>query len=378
MARIGLDLRFWRSSTGGVGRYSRNLLAELLKLDPVNEYTAIITPADEPEFSLQADNLTKRIVPIAHYSLSEQTKFAGVLNGSNFDLVHFAQFNHPLLYRRPFVITIHDITMHYYPSGSQKNSWSRRLAYKKIMADCRRAKRILVPSESTKSDLVGVLGIQPAKVVITPEGVESTYQPASPDKVVELKKRLGLPERYLLFVSRWERYKGLSVLLDAHKQLGREFPELGLVIAGKPDRQNPEVANAVAEAQRAGLKVVTPGFVAEEDLPTLYSAASVYVLPSLYEGFGLMVLEAFASGVPVVTSNVSSLPEVAGDAALLVDPRNPDEIAGAIKSILTDKVLAESLRQKGLERVKQFSWRKMAEQTLEVYRQVLKSGSVRP
>lgn len=369
--KICLDLRFWRSGTGGLGRYSRNLLKELLKIDKDNEYTAIITPEDEPEFDLHAPNLTKLVVPIAHYSLSEQTKLPKILKQQNFDLVHFANFNHPILYRRAFVVTIHDLIMHLYPTGKQKKSLIRKIAYQWTMRDCRRAKRVIVPSESTRRDLVGMLNYRQDKIVITPEGSEKMFRVHTEREKIAVKERLGLPKQYLLFVSRWEAYKGLPALLTAHEQLAEHFPDLGLVICGRPDTQNLQIAELVKQKQADNPNIVTPGFVSDEDLAAIYSAAAVYVHPSMYEGFGIMVLEAFASGVPVVTSNTSSLPEVVGDAGLLVDPKSPEELVSAIKKILSDKNLAEELVAKGLERVKQYSWRQMAERTLAIYQEAL-------
>lgn len=369
--RIGLDLRFWRSGTGGLGRYSRNLLKELLAIDKENSYTAIITPDDEPEFDLHAPNLTKLVIPIAHYSMSEQTKLAKILKRQNFDLVHSTNFNHPILYRRPFVVTIHDLIMHLYPTGRQKSSLIRKTAYRLTMNDCKRAKRIIVPSLATRNDLSKMLHFPASKIIVTPEGSEKVFRIHTEREKIAVKERLGLPKKYLLFVSRWESYKGLPALLAAHEQLTKTHPELGLVICGKPDKQNPQVTELVRQKQSANPNIVTPGFVSDEDLAAIYSAAAVYVHPSMYEGFGIMILEAMASGVPVVTSNTSSLPEVVGDAGLLVDPKNPDELVNAIERILGDKKLAEELVAKGLERVKQYSWAKMAKQTLAIYREAV-------
>jgi glycosyltransferase involved in cell wall biosynthesis len=372
MAKIGLDLRFWRSRTGGLGRYSRNLLRELLQLDKENSYTAIITPDDEAEFELEASNLTKLVVPIPHFSLAEQRHLPKILNEQNFDLVHFANFNHPITYKRPFVITVHDLIMHLYPSGAQQRSVLRRLAYKWVMNDCRRARAVIVPSRSTENDLVKVLGFPESKIVVTEEAAEPSFHPATESEKVGVRQKFNLPERYLIFVSRWERYKGLPALLEAYQSLRADFPDLGLVICGMPDKQNQEVAATVRAAQQNNPKIITPGFVTNDELVALYGAASTYVHPSWYEGFGIMILEAFACGVPVVTSNNSSLPEVAGDAAMLIDPRNPAAIAAATKQILSDDKLAQELVNRGLERVKQYSWRRMAGETLQVYKKALR------
>lgn len=367
--KIGLDLRFWRSETGGLGRYSRNLLKELLVIDKENHYTAIVTDKDEPEFDLEAPNLTKLVVSIPHYSIAEQTRLSKILASQNFDLVHFANFNHPILYRRPFVVTIHDLIMQLYPSPKQKSP-IRRWPYLLTMSDCKRAKKIIVPSVATKKDLVVTLKFPETKIVVTPEGSEPVFREHSEREKIAVRERLKLPRKYLLFVSRWEKYKGLLELIEAHEQLVKKYPDLGLVIAGKPVSPDSEMALLVQQKQQANGSIITPGFVTDEDLAAMYSASAVYVHPSYYEGFGIMILEAFASGVPVITCNISSLPEVVGDAGLLVEPKNSLELAKAIERILTDDNLAYDLIKRGLERVKQYSWRRMAEQTLAVYKDV--------
>ena len=370
--KIGLDVRLWRASTGGIGRYSRNLLKELLRLDLENHYVAILTPEDEKEFTLSAENLSKLVVDIPHFSFSEQRNLVGVLEKEHFDLVHFCNFNHPIRYHRPFVVTVHDLIMHLYPMGAQRKSPLRRWACKTVMNDCRRAEQVIVPSQATKKDLVTMLNFPSEKITVTEEGSEeSFFRLHSEAEKKAIKEKFGLPERYLLFVSRWERYKGLPALLEAFEQLSKKYPDLGLVISGKPDKQSPDVAQAVRAAQQERKNVFTPGFVSDEELAALYSAATVYVHPSWYEGFGIMILEAFASGVPVVTSNISSLPEVVGDAGLLVNPRDPNRLAKEISRLLDDRELAARLVKKGFERVKRYSWKRMAEETLAIYRKIL-------
>jgi glycosyltransferase involved in cell wall biosynthesis len=368
MPRIALDLRLWRASTGGIGRYSRNLLTELVKLDHDTQYTAFITPTDEPEFTLEASNLQRVVVDIPHYSRREQSDLPKILKAGKFDLVHFANFNHPILYRRPFIVTIHDVIL----STIAKNpSKLKQTAYEIAIRDCKRARKVIVPSKSTRNDLANLLRFDPTKVVITPEGSEGLFREHSEEEKASIKKKLGLPDRYLLFVSRWERYKGLPALIEAYEAIKGTFPNIGLVIAGRPTQADPETAALVERKKSQDPQIVTPGFVSDEDLAAMYSAAAVYVHPSWYEGFGIMILEAFASGVPVVTSNLSSLPEVVGDAGVLVDPKRPNEVAEAVLSILADPNRAQDLIAKGYERNKQFSWNKMAEQTLAVYREVL-------
>lgn len=369
--KIGIDARIWRSQTGGLGRYTRNLVRELAYLDTESDYTVIITPDDEPEYDLKAKNFTPLVVDIPHYSYAEQLELPKILARNKFDLVHFTHFNHPVRYRRPFVITVHDLIMHLYPSGAQTRSLFRKYAYRWVISDARRANKILVPSQATKRDLVSMLNFPESKLIVTPEGSEDKFRIHNNAEKAAIKQKYKLPDQYLIFVSRWEKYKGITALLNSYSDLKKDYPELGLVICGKPAKQNPEIAELIYERQKTDHRLITPGFVSDDDLAALYSAATVYVHPSWYEGFGIMILEAFSAGVPVVTSNTSSLPEVVGDAGLLADPHNEQEITDKIRSILTDKKLAASLSEKGIERAKQYSWRKMAKETLNIYQQVL-------
>jgi len=371
MKNIGLDLRYWRAGVGGIGRYSQNLLTELLKLESDNQYTAIITDKDEAEFTLKAANLTKLIVPVDYYSYKEQYNLFRIFNRHRFDLMHFSHFSHPILYRRPFVVTVHDLIQWTIPTGGQGKSPIRRWAYSLAIKDCRRAKRIIVPSQSTKKDLIEIFKFPPQKIVVIPEGAQAEFRVHSQREIVNVKERLKLPERYLLFVSRWSRYKGLDLLLKVYEELSSEYRDLGLVICGRAAENEPAIASLITQAQAENPKIVTPGFVSDEELSAIYSAASIYVHPSQYEGFGIMILEAFATGTPVITTNVSSLPEVVGDAGLLVAPNNSGQLKEAIKKVLDDRQFAEQLITKGLERVKKYSWTKMAKDTLAVYQEVL-------
>ncbi len=368
--RIGIDARVWRIETGGIARYTQALVRGLLEQDKVNEYTIIVNKEDAKHLHISAPNLKVLKVNIPQFSVAEQREFLHILNQEKFDLVHFTNFNHPIQYRGKFVVTIHDLIMYRFPSGAQTKSLIRKLAYRLIVRHTKRALKVIVPSTATAEDCVALLGLKDSQMVVIPHG-GPTHVTVSPSEITKVLTKFGIGKDYILFVSRWERYKGLDTLLEAFAILRQSFPDLTLVVCGKPVATSPDVAGLVRIAQEADLKVVTPGFVTDAELGALYQGAKVYVHPSRYEGFGLMILEAFAAGTPVVTSNVSCLPEVAGNAAVLVNPTDPVELAESIRSILKDPALAEKLQHAGLARAAIYTWKKTAASTLSTYLQAL-------
>jgi glycosyltransferase involved in cell wall biosynthesis len=267
------------------------------------------------------------------------------------------------------VITIHDMGYARFPEATQ---WfMRRHLRKRLLRDARGADAILADSAATKADVVSFLGVPEAKIHVVYAGVAGEFRPIIDAATLDaVRARYTLPPRFLLFLGTIEPRKNLLRLLQAFRLLA-EFPgfEHRLVLAGDKGWSDRAILQALQPLQDAG-QVVLTGRVAQEDLPALYSLAEAFAFPSLWEGFGLPVLEAMACGTPVVTANVSSLPEVAGDAALLVDPLSVEELAHALRRVLTDADLREELRRKGLERAKQFTWEKAAHDALSVFEQV--------
>jgi glycosyltransferase involved in cell wall biosynthesis len=237
----------------------------------------------------------------------------------------------------------------------------------------RRSRRVIALSQSTKNDLGRLFGIPEEKIEVVPCGVDPRFQPLRGNLISQFRQRRGLPERMILFVGTIEQRKNVSLLLEAYAQIKKDIPH-ALVLAGA---RGWGADGVMARAERLGLAdVIFAGYVEQEELPLWYNAADLLAYPSLYEGFGLPPLEAMASGTPVVTSNTSSLPEVVGDAGILVDPRNGDEIASAILKVLHDKGLQEEMRKRGLERAKRFTWQGAAEKTVRVYEEVMRGEDV--
>lgn len=374
--RIGIDCRMFSSSFTGIGRYTFELVENLQRLSPIHEYVLFF---NEPEFSAyepKAPNFKKVLVKAKHYSLAEQTTFLKALNKENLDLMHFTHFNAPIRYRKPFIVTIHDLTHTLFP-GRKMTSFPYRFAYKMVVKNAvRHARRIIAVSKNTKDDIVKILKIDPSKIDVIYEGVNDEFRKFNPDELEDaqkiLEEKYGISKPFLLYTGVHRYHKNLPRLIEAFKILTENRKDLSLVITGKKDPLYPEAEKLTKDF---GLedKVIFTGLIPEEDIIALYNLSSVYVFPSLYEGFGLPLLEAFACGAPVAASNVSSIPEVAGhDKAgspnvLFFDPLSPTDIAEKIEQILLDQSLAKKLTANGLSRVKDFSWEKMAKEILAIY-----------
>jgi glycosyltransferase involved in cell wall biosynthesis len=284
------------------------------------------------------------------------------------DLFHATE--HLLLPLRsvPTVLTIHDLIFRHLPEHHKPlNRWYLNLT---LPLYCRRASHIIAISECTRRDLAAAYDLPPEKITVIHEAADPCFRPQPSEAVDSVRARYDLPDRYLLFVGTIEPRKNLTRLLDAFEALYAEGLTDGLVIVGK---RGWLYGDFFARLERSPARdaVLFPGYVPDEDLPSIYTGAQSLVLPSLYEGCGLPVLEAMACGAPAACSDTSSLPEMAGDAALLFDPRDADAIAAALRRLLSDASLRESLRQRGLERAATFSWNRVAAETKAVYDAVL-------
>lgn len=374
--RIAIDGRFYPAVKGGISRYTRELVRNLLTIDGENEYFLFLTPDGASECDLHFPNLKKIMVEIDYYTLAEQLKLGGELAKVKPDVTHFLNFNHPLFYSKPYITTVHDLTMNFYPVGRSQKSLIRRQAYLKLMHHaCTDPEAVIVPTATVKKDLVEHLRADAAKIHVIYEGAtEPSGAVAKPKK--EYLAKLGITGPYLLFVSQWRPHKGLGVLVEAFNEIKKARPDLQLVISGKASDQFPEISAAV-EASPFRKDIVTPGFVDDELLDALYVGAELFVFPSWYEGFGLPPLEAMARGAAVASSNTSVMPEVLGEAAVYFDPHSPADVARVITETLNDPGLLKSLRAKSLQQAAKYSWRKMAEETLALYTEVYEKNRPR-
>lgn len=363
--RIGLDGRLYRSATGGIGRYSRELVKHLLEIDRDNQYVLFLTPADAEECDLDQKNLKKIITEIGHFSVAEQLQLPHILSAEQLDIMHFLNFNHPVFYRGKSVTTIHDLTMNFFPVGRQRNPILRQ-PYLAVMRHAATAPAaVIVPTETVKQDVVQYLHVSADKIKVIYEGASL---PKEPTQAVDAKKalaELGITKPYLLFVSQWRPHKGIGVLIEAFNQM-KESQDIQLVISGKPNAQFPEIPAAI-DASPYRKDIITPGFVSDAVLDALYEQATLFVFPSWYEGFGLPPLEAMVRGVPVASSDSSVMPEVLGDGAVYFNAKDATAMAKVLTETITNKSLLADLKKRGLHQAKKYSWQKMAEETLALY-----------
>jgi len=372
--RIGLDARMYRSSTGGIGTYSQQLIRHLARLDQKNQYFVFLTKEDLREYDVRAVNFKPVLVNIPHYSLWEQLKLPSILRKYRLDLVHFLHFNHPIFYKGRFVVSIHDLTITKFPAGPRQKNPIKYFFYREVMVDAiKRSIFISSLSQATKNDLLKKYSIKPTKVKVVPLATDRRFKPVSADQAQPILEKYRLKKPYILFVSQWRSHKGINYLLKAMELLRERFQQKELIITmvGCKSNRFPGMGRKVDKAKRAGL-VQTSGFVEKEALPAIYSQAEVFVFPSLYEGFGLPPLEAMACGTPVASSNLSCMPEVLGPAPLYFDPRDPADIALKINTLLTNQKLADRLIKRGFKQVRKYSWQKTAQETLNLYQKALK------
>lgn len=368
--KIGIDARMYSSEFTGIGRYVYELIENLQLVDHKNEYVIFLNPEEYAKFEPKNKRIRKVMVKAQHYSFAEQVSFLRILKKAKLDLMHFTHFNVPILYRRPSIVTIHDLTLSFYP-GKKMNSWIHRLAYNVVLKNAvRHAKKIIAVSENTKVDLIELLHVSPNKIDVVYEGVSEKFTPKiDKEKNDDVLKKYGIGKEFLLYTGVWRGHKNLVNLIKSFAILtgGDSAVDAQLVITGNEDPYYPEVKRTVKELN-VEHAVIFPGMVSEDELISLYQSAKLYVFPSLYEGFGLPPLEAMRCGTPVVASKTACIPEVCGeDNALYFDPYDPTEMADMIQRVWVDETLQKQLHDHGLKHSLKFSWEKMAESILKIY-----------
>jgi glycosyltransferase involved in cell wall biosynthesis len=363
--RIAIDARKLRDY--GIGTYVRNLLKQLARLDRETEYVLLCRPADAALAQQLGENFRAVAVAAAPYSVAEQVQVPRVLRRERVDLFHEPHYVLPPFVGCPSVVTIHDCIHLMFPQYlPNRLAWLYARAF--LWSAAHRSACVLTVSEASKRDILRFYDIPPEKIQVIPNAIDDRFGvPPPEEEVVRVRERYQLQREFILYVGNIRPHKNLDRLIEAFDLLRREgFEELALLIIGDEISRYPTLRRTV-QRHKLQKHVRFLGFVPDQTLAVLYRLASVFVFPSLYEGFGLPPLEAMASGTPVVTSNVSSLPEVVGDAAVLIDPYDPAAIAAGVRQVLTDPGLRAALVARGLARARAFSWERSVRRIREIY-----------
>ena len=363
--RIGIDAR--KLHDFGIGTYIRNLLRQLARLDRETEFVLLCRPEDREALAALGENFRSVPETAANYSLSEQVTVPLTLKREGVTLFHAPHYVLPPLVRCRSVVTIHDCIHLMFPQYLPSR-FALAYARTSITMAARRADRILTVSESSKRDILRFVDVAADKIDVIYNAYDERFgaEPREED-VARVRERYQLHDEFVLYAGNVKPHKNLERLIEAFNLVRkRGLEHLKLVLIGDEISKYAALRRAVHQHQLHQY-VRFLGYLPEETLAVMYRLAGVFVFPSLYEGFGLPPLEAMASGTPVVTSNVSSLPEVAGDAAVLVDPYDPEAIADGIERVLCDQTLRRDLRAKGLARAQQFSWEASVTRVRKIY-----------
>lgn len=368
---IGMDVR--RAGGFGVGVYIRNLIESMGRIAPQHEYVLIGGEKQRQQFADAPKNFRFALYDRPYDSRWSHLDYGLELRRLGLDVFHMPHRWVPLTTPKPYVVTLHDLSEIASWSGENGGRFREHWGHAVLHRGIHRATRIISVSEATKDDAVRRLGIAPSRIDVIPDAVDSRIaQPVTEDEKRETLERYSIEDPLILYAGRIQPHKNIPRLIEAfavvRSQLENhwKFHHLKLVIIGDDMTADPNVRHTMLRT-RTQRSVRFLGFVPVETLRVFYASATVFLFPSLYEGFGMPPLEAMAHGTPVVTSNVSSLPEAVGDAAVLVNPENVFDIARGLRKVLLEDEFREQLTTKGREQVKKFSWDRSAAQILNIY-----------
>jgi glycosyltransferase involved in cell wall biosynthesis len=363
--KIGIDARFWNQT--GVGRYTRNLVKNLENVDKKNNYVLFVRKADIQSVKKEVKNKKFSIVEadINWHSLSEQIKFPRIINKENLDLMHFPYFSVPVFYRKPYVITIHDLIIDHYSTGKATTLplplyKSKKLGYKLVIKNASRtALAIIVPSLATKREVVEHLKANPNKVFVTHEGSE--IKSSDKQKPTDNKKK------YFLYVGNAYPHKNLDNLLSAFGGIRNEYKDIYLYMVGGEDYFYKKLKESVSEMNLSN-SVVFTGPISDEKLEDLYTNALALVMPSFMEGFGLPALEAITNKCLVIASNIPAIYEICKEDAIYFDPFNTRDLKEKMHEVYSlGKQNFKVQIENAYKRSREFSWKKTAIETLKIY-----------
>lgn len=379
--RIGIDARLYQIP-GGIGRYSRELINGLEKVDDENKYFIFLNKEGYDLYKPSKPNFHKVLADVGWYGFSEQIKMPRIWKKFKPDLMHFTHFNKSIFYRKPYVVTIHDLTYSITAREGLKISKLppvmyniKQFVYERVIKDViKKAMRIIVPSYNSKQDIIRAYGINSDKVGVTYESVDKSFTPDEKKQVFEsLKDRFDIKkEKYFIYVGNASPHKNLRRLILAFDILSKKEKDFQLVLAGKREKFYAALEEWVVKGSIGDGKIIFTGVVSDDELKALLANSYACAFPSLAEGFGIPPFEAMASGIPVLTSATSCLPEVCENAAIYFNPYLPESIAEKMKIIIENPKMRKEFIEAGFKHIKKFSWEKMAKETRDVFMSVLK------
>src|SRR3989344_3296790 len=374
--KIGIDARFVGPEGTGIGKYTEKLIENLQKIDTKNQYAIFLKESNWNYLKNLSKNFRKVLADVSWYSLEEQIRMPTIYSREKFDLLHVPHFNVPILYRGKFIVTIHDLIHQQFSetSATTRNALTfriKKLGYKKIIKHAvSKSQGIITPSKFVKDQVVTTFTINPAKITVTYEAAEQEYfQNGKP----ETKSQKPI----LLYVGNAYPHKNLEKLLDAFEivlkftfrqktRSKRAIKNLKLILVCPRDVFWQKLNDQI-KTRNLKSKVALFGYLDPKELTKLFKKASAYISPSLSEGFGIPGLNAMASNIPLICSDIPTFSEIYGDASLYFDPVSAKDIAEKIKKLLTNTKTRSDLVKNGREQVKKYSWQKMAQQTLQIY-----------
>ncbi|HHS50409.1 MAG TPA: glycosyltransferase family 1 protein [candidate division Zixibacteria bacterium] len=361
--KLAVEASILARPLAGVGVYTRSLVSAMAELDDVEEIV-LFSIGDVPEFASPKVRTVRYRSRVQHFAI--QLELPKLLKNNGIDVLHGPNFYLPLRGKTPSAVTVHDLSAQFFPSH---HSLKHRLSQAFLKPSIKRADAIIAVSKATADEIARYRPSYAGKVRVVHNGVDERFTPAPLSEIECIRVKFGLPERFILFVGTLEPRKNVQRLVEAFAEIRHRVPQKLIIAGGKGWLYD----DIFASVRQLGIEdsVMFIGYVPFEDLPALYSSADVFCYPSLYEGFGLPVLEAMACGTPVVTSNLSSMPEVAGDCAILVDPSSAESIADGLRRLAQDDALREDFKARGLARAKEFTWQNCARKTLDIYRSIV-------
>ncbi|HLD10656.1 MAG TPA: glycosyltransferase family 1 protein [Candidatus Nanoarchaeia archaeon] len=370
--KVGFIVDHLDGKLSGIGYYCKSLSTSkefnnknneiiLIHSDKINN-TSKLNNIIIPKYKIFLYNTFRKFVFMPFY-----------LKKYNFDLVHDSYIFGPFLFKTKYkkIVTIYDMTP---LVVKDKQEFSRKIKYYILKYFVKRVNRIITCSENSKQDIINFFKVSPDKVSVIYLASNKEYgQLTKKETNSKLIKYNLVNKKYIFYVGNLEKHKNVEGLIESFNLISKKNKDLILVLGGKKGWGYEDINKKIIELDLSD-KIIFTGYVDEKDLPALYNGASLFVYPSYYEGFGLPPLEAMSCGCPVITSNTSSLPEVVGDAGIMVDPNNVDELAKQMERVLTDEKLRKEMIKKGLKQAKKFSWEKCARETLKVYEEVIKEN----